>query len=108
MAARRWSTTSDSIPTKLAGAGLAVSDVENALGNNNGNAGGGFYSEGGQFYYVRGLGRVETTEDIGNIVVTVTERRPGADQGHRDASRSGTPRASASSASTTATTPWKA
>lgn len=56
-------------PTKLAGAGLAVSDVTSALGANNDNAGGGFYSEGGQFYYVRGLGRVATLEDIGNVVV---------------------------------------
>jgi heavy metal efflux system protein len=63
-------------PTKLAGAGLSISDVENALSNNNGNAGGGFYSEGGQFYYVRGLGRVKTTEDIGNIVITVKNGIP--------------------------------
>ncbi len=63
-------------PTKLAGAGLAVADVENALGNNNGNAGGGFYSEGGQFYYVRGLGRVETTDDIGNVVIAVKNGVP--------------------------------
>ena len=27
------------------------------------------YSQGGQFYYVRGLGQVALTEDIGNIVV---------------------------------------
>ncbi|MDE3171999.1 MAG: efflux RND transporter permease subunit, partial [Gemmatimonadota bacterium] len=63
-------------PTKLAGAGLSIADVENALGNNNGNAGGGFYSEGGQFYYVRGLGRVKTTDDIGNIVITVKNGIP--------------------------------
>ncbi|MGH7690740.1 MAG: efflux RND transporter permease subunit, partial [Gemmatimonadaceae bacterium] len=63
-------------PTKLAGAGLSISDVETALSNNNGNAGGGFYSEGGQFYYVRGLGRVETTDDIGNIVITVKNGVP--------------------------------
>jgi cobalt-zinc-cadmium resistance protein CzcA len=56
-------------PTKLAGAGLAVSDVAGALGANNDNSGGGFYSEGGQFYYVRGLGRVSTLADIGNIVI---------------------------------------
>jgi cobalt-zinc-cadmium resistance protein CzcA len=57
-------------PARLAGAGLAVADVTTALAANNGNAGGGFYSEGGQFYYVRGLGRIATTEDIGNIVLT--------------------------------------
>ena len=63
-------------PTRLAGAGLAVSDVVTALGNNNGNAGGGFYSEGGQFYYVRGLGRLQTPEDIGNVVLTVRNGAP--------------------------------
>ncbi|MGH9375489.1 MAG: efflux RND transporter permease subunit, partial [Terriglobia bacterium] len=31
--------------------------------------GGGFYSQGGQFYYVRGLGLAADTQDIGNIVV---------------------------------------
>ncbi len=59
-------------PTKLAGAGLAVSDVATALGANNDNSGGGFYSEGGQFYYVRGLARLSTTEDIGNVVITTS------------------------------------
>jgi cobalt-zinc-cadmium resistance protein CzcA len=59
-------------PTKLAGAGLAISDVVNALGANNDNSGGGFYSEGGQFYYVRGLARLVTTEDIGNTVITTS------------------------------------
>jgi cobalt-zinc-cadmium resistance protein CzcA len=63
-------------PTRLAGAGLAVSDVVTALSNNNGNAGGGFYSEGGQFYYVRGLGRLETPEDIGNVVLAVRNGAP--------------------------------
>jgi cobalt-zinc-cadmium resistance protein CzcA len=56
-------------PTRLAGAGLAVADVETALAQNNSNAGGGFYSQGGQFYYIRGLGRIETLEDIGNVVL---------------------------------------
>ena len=63
-------------PTRLAGSGLSVADVGNALGANNGNAGGGFYSEGGQFYYVRGLGRVRTLEDIANIVVSVHDGTP--------------------------------
>ena len=63
-------------PGKLAGAGLTAQDVATALDANNGNAGGGFYSEGGQFYYVRGLGRVATTEDIGNVVLAVHDGIP--------------------------------
>ena len=63
-------------PIRLAGAGLSVPLVAAALAANNGNAGGGFYSEGGQFYYVRGLGRVETLEDIGNVVIAVHNGTP--------------------------------
>lgn len=63
-------------PARLAGAGLAVADVADALAANNGNAGGGFYSEGGQFYYVRGLGRIATTEDIGNTVLATKSGTP--------------------------------
>ncbi len=63
-------------PNKLAGAGLAVSDVTTALGDNNDNAGGGFYSQGGQFYYVRGLGRVATLADIGNVVIATKNGVP--------------------------------
>ncbi len=46
------------------------------LSVNNSNAGGGFYSQGGQFYYVRGLGMVKTTEDIGNIVLATKDGIP--------------------------------
>ncbi|HZL37550.1 MAG TPA: CusA/CzcA family heavy metal efflux RND transporter [Tepidisphaeraceae bacterium] len=58
-------------PAKLAGAGLSVPQAVAALAANNGNAGGGFYSQGGQFYYVRGLGRLKMLEDIGNVVLGV-------------------------------------
>ena len=63
-------------PSKIAGVGLSVLQVESALAANNGNAGGGFYSQGGQFYYVRGLGRMETLEDIGNVVLAVHDGTP--------------------------------
>jgi len=63
-------------PAKVAGVGLSVLQVESALAANNGNAGGGFYSQGGQFYYVRGLGRLETLEDIGNVVLAVHDGTP--------------------------------
>ncbi len=36
-------------PTKVAGTGLSVSQVEDAIASNNSNGGGGFYTQGGQF-----------------------------------------------------------
>ena len=63
-------------PARVASVGLSVQQVESALTANNGNAGGGFYSQGGQFYYVRGLGRIRTLEDIGNVVVAVHDGTP--------------------------------
>jgi len=63
-------------PVKVAGVGLSVSNIGDALQANNGNAGGGFYSQGGQFYYVRGLGRIQTPEDIENIVLSVHNGTP--------------------------------
>ncbi len=63
-------------PIKLAGAGLGIGDLVSTLGANNSNAGGGFYAEGGQFFYVRGLGRVETLDDIGKVVLKVDNGKP--------------------------------
>src|SRR5215831_1173725 len=56
-------------PARIYSYHLAVPQVIQALANNNANTGGGFYSQGGQFYYVRGVGLVRDTRDIGNIVV---------------------------------------
>ena len=56
-------------PAKIYNYHIPVAQVVSALQANNANAGGGFYSQGGQFFYVRGLGLVTNTEDIGNIVV---------------------------------------
>src|SRR6202047_1738127 len=58
-------------PNRLFAHGITVPQVVQQLSINNSNAGGGFYSQGGQFYYVRGLGQVKTTEDIGNIVLEI-------------------------------------
>jgi len=63
-------------PVKIAALGLTVTQVEAALAANNSNAGGGFYSQGGQFFYVRGLGRIRTLEDIGNIVLAQHKGTP--------------------------------
>ena len=56
-------------PARIYSYHISVAQVLAALTANNSNAGGGFYSQGGQFYYVRGIGLVQTTEDIGNVVV---------------------------------------
>src|ERR1700720_4182664 len=56
-------------PARIYGYHLTIPQVTAALAANNSNAGGGFYSQGGQFYYVRGLGLVRDTVDIGDVVV---------------------------------------
>src|ERR1700719_905783 len=56
-------------PAKIYNYHTSVPQVTAALAANNANAGGGFYSQGSQFFYVRGLGLVTKTDDIGNIVV---------------------------------------
>ncbi|WP_143526007.1 CusA/CzcA family heavy metal efflux RND transporter [Rhodanobacter sp. C05] len=63
-------------PAKIAGVGLSAVQVEAALTANNSNAGGGFYTQGSQFYYVRGEGRLSTVEDIGNVVLAVHNGTP--------------------------------
>src|ERR1700744_6179974 len=63
-------------PARLYGYHLTVPQVTQALSNNNSNAGGGFYSQGGQFYYVRGMGRLTTIDDINNVVLAVNNGTP--------------------------------
>ena len=63
-------------PGRLYGYHMTVQQVVQALANNNSNAGGGFYSQGGQFYYVRGIGLVKTSDDIANIIVASNKGTP--------------------------------
>jgi cobalt-zinc-cadmium resistance protein CzcA len=63
-------------PYRLFSRGVTVPQVFDQLSTNNANAGGGFYSQGGQFYYIRGLGEVKTTQDIENIVVNTNAGIP--------------------------------
>ena len=56
-------------PARLYGYHITVPQVLQQLSVNNANAGGGFYSQGGQFYYVRGLGLLRDTADIGSVIV---------------------------------------
>jgi cobalt-zinc-cadmium resistance protein CzcA len=63
-------------PSRLFAYGLTVPQITNQLASNNANAGGGFYSQGGQFYYIRGLGLVKDTTDVGNIVLSAKNGIP--------------------------------
>src|SRR5271170_2640767 len=63
-------------PARLYAYHITVPTVLQQLSVNNSNAGGGFYSQGGQFYYVRGLGLVRDTSDIGEIVVGTQNGTP--------------------------------
>src|ERR1700689_218655 len=56
-------------PSRLYGYHITVPTILQQLGINNANAGGGFYPQGGQFYYVRGLGLLRDEKDIGNVIV---------------------------------------
>jgi heavy metal efflux system protein len=56
-------------PARLYSFHLPVVQVLNALQANNANTGGGFYTQGGQFYYVRGLGLLKSTDEIDEVVV---------------------------------------
>ncbi|HLW76792.1 MAG TPA: efflux RND transporter permease subunit, partial [Bryobacteraceae bacterium] len=56
-------------PAKLYSYHITVPQVVQQLSINNANTGGGFYSQGGQFYYVRGLGLIRDSKDIGDIIV---------------------------------------
>jgi len=63
-------------PGKLVSYGLALTQVEQALLNNNTNAGGGFIQRGEQALNVRAVGLMETTDDIGATVVKVNNGTP--------------------------------
>jgi heavy metal efflux system protein len=63
-------------PRRLFAEGVTVPQVVQQLSSNNANAGGGFFSQGGQFFYVRGLGQVKTPDDIGRVVVAARNGIP--------------------------------
>jgi cobalt-zinc-cadmium resistance protein CzcA len=56
-------------PGKLYAYHVTVPTVVQQLTANNSNAGGGFYEQGQQFYYVTGVGLVRDTSDIANVIV---------------------------------------
>ena len=63
-------------PKQLVHYGLGITDVINAINNNNTNAGGGRVSRGDQSYVIRGVGLIHDLEGIGSIVVTQVNGTP--------------------------------
>ncbi len=63
-------------PGKLVSYGLSLSQVEQALANNNLNAGGGFIERGEQALNVRAVGLMANTDDIAATVVKVVNGTP--------------------------------
>src|SRR6202451_628523 len=64
-------------PKQLEHYGLGITDVINAINNNNTNAGGGRVSRGDQTYVIRGVGLIHTLQEIGSIGVSTTGGTPG-------------------------------
>jgi heavy metal efflux system protein len=63
-------------PKQLERYGLGITDVINAINNNNANAGGGRVSRGDQSYVIRGVGLIRSLADIGATVVTQVNGAP--------------------------------
>src|ERR1700688_2519740 len=63
-------------PRQLEHYGLGITDVINAVNNNNTNAGGGRVSRGDQSYVIRGVGLMHSLDDIGSTVVTQVNGTP--------------------------------
>jgi heavy metal efflux system protein len=63
-------------PSRLAGYDLTLTDVAEALAQNNANFGAGYIEDRGERLSLRGLGRVTSAEDIASVVVTTRGSTP--------------------------------
>ncbi|MBI4502458.1 MAG: efflux RND transporter permease subunit [Gemmatimonadetes bacterium] len=58
-------------PARMRATGVTLEQVVEAARGSNANASGGVYMDRGQEYVIRGIGRVQSPEDIGRTVVTI-------------------------------------
>ncbi len=63
-------------PEKLAAYDVSLNEVLHAAEESNTNSSGGVYMDSGQEYLIRGIGRVQSLEDIANSVVTIRGELP--------------------------------
>ncbi len=74
-----WAAVANSIqvlvdPNALRNYGVTLHDVEKAMAESNANATGGYLNRGSYEYLVRSLGRLQSAEDIENVVVKARYR----------------------------------
>lgn len=63
-------------PRALLQYGVTLAAVREAIGANNRNVGGGYIERGPEEYLIRGIGLVETLEDIGRIIIAERNGTP--------------------------------
>src|ERR1700682_2981678 len=63
-------------PAKLAGYGLTLRQVIDALSQNNVNVGGAYLEHGGEQELIRGVGLIQDERDIGNVVLASHQGTP--------------------------------
>jgi CzcA family heavy metal efflux pump len=63
-------------PEKLAAYDISLNEVMKSAEQSNENSSGGSYMDSGSEYLIRGIGRIQNTEDIKNSVVAVRENVP--------------------------------
>ncbi|NOQ71728.1 MAG: CusA/CzcA family heavy metal efflux RND transporter [Crocinitomix sp.] len=63
-------------PAQLRAMDISITEVYQALENNNSIAGGSYIEKGNESYFIRGEGLATSIEDIENIVVTTRDNQP--------------------------------
>ncbi len=71
---RQWQVSAD--PQELAARGLSVGDIDTALAANNANIGGSFLNQGPTERIVRGIGYLQSLDDVRKVVVGAQDGVP--------------------------------
>jgi cobalt-zinc-cadmium resistance protein CzcA len=63
-------------PTRLAAYGLTLDDLHRAIAANNLTFGGNYVERGGERYTIRGLGRIESADELRSVVISASAGTP--------------------------------
>ena len=64
------------LPERMTQYGVGLRELYDAIGRNNSNVGGGILEAGGEQFFIRGLGLIKNTEELGEIVVATRGGAP--------------------------------